>query len=99
MRASHVAVALCVLGALVPSAIAGMDAAPMFSEWFHAQKAGPSTRAKAMGGYEEAHTKHICLQETQQYNCRYVGCPALRFDGDCQSGSTCAHCRQGTVYQ
>lgn len=94
------AVALCLLGALVP-AMAGVDAAPMFAEWFHAQKAGPSTRVKAMGGRQEAHKKHICLQEKLQYNCRDIGCNNVLYfpEGNCTADSTCGACTHGNFWQ
>jgi hypothetical protein len=87
--------------------MAGVGAAPMFAEWFHALKAGPSTRAKTMGGYEDGHQKHICLQEILQYNCRYVGCPQVKYYPDqeyntCSNTSaptSCDNCKQGDFYQ
>lgn len=114
MRTSHVAAALCVLATLVvvPASVIAADlptaeSTMLFSEWFHSQKAGPSSRAKVLSEKEKPETKHICLQETRQYNCRYVGCPNFEksFGNEadptaCNATSvSCVNCRQGTVFQ
>jgi hypothetical protein len=112
MKAVYVTAALCVLGALLVPVKADMPTATptlLFSEWVHAVRAGASSRAKVMGGHAEPETKHICLQETKQYNCRYVGCPNINAidpalveaaDLECAgSNAGCANCRQNTVFQ
>jgi hypothetical protein len=90
--------ALCVLGALLVPAVMAMDASPMFAELLHASKAGPSSRAKISSAHEKVQTQHICLQETKQYNCRFVGCPDLA--GGCMplEDQTCYNCRHHNVY-
>lgn len=106
MKASYVA-ALCLLGSLlVPAVMADLPTAMptmMFSEWFHALKAGAPSRARLMNDYSKPETKHICLQETRQYNCRYIGCPNVEaFDElaeRCEGARVCTNCRQGTAFQ
>lgn len=106
MRALISAFALFVLWTIVPVVFAGQAAAPMFSDWLHAQKAGPSTRAKTQDASKAVHTKHLCLQETNQYNCRYFGCNQIDHyagepcsDVGVEHSPSCGDCTHGRFYQ
>jgi hypothetical protein len=90
-----------VLGALLVPAVMAMDASPMFAELLHAAKAGPSSRASISRAHEKVQTQHICLQETKQYSCRFVGCPNLE---ECyrrtrsMEETLCYDCRNNNVF-
>lgn len=75
---------------LLLSLVAGATAELVFTKSLHSRKPAPAastakgntkiaTSAPASYGYGEekkpADVKHLCLKESKQYNCRYVGCP------------------------
>ena len=43
----------------------------------HRVEAADGATAKT-ADYERPDVQHLCLKENKQYNCRYVGCPAVQ---------------------
>lgn len=72
---------VCVLGAAL---LACALAAP------HRQFVAEKLNAGVASYYSQKNTKHLCLREKAQINCRYVGCPDVNFCGQNGGCDDCA---------
>lgn len=99
---------------LLSLAVGGATAELAFTKSLHSRKPAPAasavkgntkiaTSAPALYGYGEekkpADVKHLCLKESKQYNCRYVGCPNVVDCGATASGIACYDCQTHIIGQ